>query len=149
MALPYAAQLRAELLELNRSYRSNAKWQEGPGGVTLYEPDEANRAHGNFLPATYKAILANPGWRLRLGKQHSQRRDLPSRSSGAWKELDSCMSSDALLMNAFCYPRTFSDGRVSRRLGAAADARPQFGFKARVLLATGRSAISRSAWGAP
>ncbi len=136
MALSRAAQLRSELSELNRRYRSTGQWQESTGGVTLYEPDETNRTHGNFLPATYTAILADPTWSCRLQKQHSHRRNLPPRSCGGrWSELDSCMSSDALLMNVFCYPRTFSDGRVSRRLGVPDDARPQFGFRPRVPLA--------------
>ncbi len=139
MALSRAAELRNELAELNRRYRASAKWQESTGGVTLYEPDESNWTHGNFLPATYTSILADPAWFCRLHKQHSHRRNLPPRSCGGrWSELDSCMSSDALLMNVFCYPRTFSDGRVSRLLGVPDGARPQFGFRPRVPLANHR-----------
>lgn len=140
MTLSYAARLRAELSGLNRKYSSAHGWAhcESQGGAIVYEPDECTGAHGNFLPTTYQAILKNPGWRLRLGKQHSHRRNLPSRSSGAWKELDSCMSSDALLMNVFCYPRTLSNERVSQRLGVEVGAHPQFGLKARVPLGGGR-----------
>ncbi len=140
MALSLAAELRHQLAELNRRYSSahGCLHCESQGGVVLYEAEETTRKHGNFLPATYKAIQAQPGWRLRLGKQHSHRRNLPAHSSGAWNELDSCMSSDALLMNVFCYPRALGDGRVCRRLGLSDWARPQFGFKARVPLAGGR-----------
>jgi Restriction Endonuclease associating with ARP len=134
MALSFAARLRNELSESNQRYsQAHACTRcESPGGVILYEPD--NGSHGNFLPTTYKAILAEPGWRRRLDKQHSHRRNLPTRASGAWRELDSCISSDALLMNVFCYPKAFSGGRLSRRLGVPADARPRFGFRARVPL---------------
>jgi len=139
MGLVESASLRAELLELNRRYRSPHIWQESPGGVTLYEPEAEHHAHGNFLPGAYRAIMADPRWRLRLRKQHSHRRDLPARSSGQWKELDSCMSSDALLMNVFCYPAVFRDGRVCGTLGVAPGSVPHFGFKARVPLASGHS----------
>ena len=140
MSLPLAARLRSELSDLNRRYSAahGCTHCESRGGVIVYEPDEAAGVHGNFLPTTYKAILADPDWHRRLGKHHSHRRDLPARTNGAWGELDSCMSSDALLMNIFCYPQTFSNGRVSQRLGLTADARPGFGFKARVPLNGGR-----------
>ncbi len=140
MALLRADQLRTELLESNRRYRSDLKWQESAGGVTLYEPDEAHLAHGNFLPTTYRAILRDPEWRRRFEKIHSHCKKLPPRTCGGhWKELDSCMSSDALLMNLFCHPDSLVDGRVYRLLGAPAGARPVFGFKARVPLTNGRA----------
>ncbi len=140
MALSFAAELRNQLADLNRRYSSahHCPHCESEGGVVLYEPDDSTGRHGNFLPATYKAIQAEPGWCRRLRKQHSQRRNLPARTTGTWNELDSCMSSDALLMNVFCYPRTLTSGGVCRRLGLSDRARPQFGFKARVPLAGGR-----------
>ena len=53
-------------------------------------------------------------------------------------ELDSCTSSDALLMNIFCYPGVSRDDRVSALLGAEPGTTPRFGYKARVPLSTGR-----------
>ena len=53
-------------------------------------------------------------------------------------ELDSCTSSDALLMNVFCYPGMLRDGRVSGLLGAEAGTSACFGYKARVPLANGK-----------
>jgi hypothetical protein len=95
--------------------------------------------HGNFLPGTYKAILRNPNWRRRLQKVHSQgRRTLPRPESGIWRELDACTSSDALLMNVFCYPSVFRDGRVYSLLGLKPRAVPDFGFRARVPLTSGK-----------
>ena len=95
--------------------------------------------HGNFLPATYKAILRNPNWRRRLQKVHSQyRKSLPRCEDGIRRELDSCTSSDALLMNVFCYPTVFRDGRVGSMLDVTPGATPDFGFRARVPLANGK-----------
>jgi hypothetical protein len=95
--------------------------------------------HGNFLPSTYKAILRNPNWRGRLQKVHSHgRRSLPRYENGIRRELDACTSSDALLMNVFCYPGVFRDGRVSSMLDVTPGATPDFGFRARVPLANGR-----------
>ena len=139
MALAYAAALRSELCARNQRYTQEHRCRhcQTAGGVILYPPDERGR-HGNFLDPTYRAILSRPGWRLRLDKHHSHGRELPSRVDGAWRELDSCMSSDALLMNVFCYPRTFSDERVGRRLGVSSESRPRFGFRPRVPLAGSR-----------
>jgi len=54
-------------------------------------------------------------------------------------ELDTCTSSDALLMNVFCHPGVLRNGKTSAFLGAEPCTSPCFGFKARVPLASGRS----------
>ncbi|HEY4960558.1 MAG TPA: hypothetical protein VII29_06855, partial [Terriglobales bacterium] len=54
-----------------------------------------------------------------------------------WRELDSSMSSDALLMNIFCCPYVPDDPRVLGFLGIEAAELPQFGWRARVPLKTG------------
>jgi hypothetical protein len=96
--------------------------------------------HGNFLPATYKAVLRNPNWRLRLQKVHSQgRKSLPRYDNGTRRELDACTSSDALLMNIFCYPGVFKDGHVSSILGLKCHTVSNFGYRARVPFANGKS----------
>jgi hypothetical protein len=106
--------------------------------VTCFEP-LGDWAHGNFLAASYKAIAANPDWRRRLAKVHTHgRRSLPTTDRGRWRELDSCMSSDALLMNVFCYPRVLANERVADALGVERGAAPRFGFPARVPLKNGR-----------
>ena len=53
-------------------------------------------------------------------------------------ELDSCTSSDALLMNIFCHPSASRDGRIAALLGAQPGLPPCFGYKARVPLANGK-----------
>ena len=52
-------------------------------------------------------------------------------------ELDTCTSSDALLMNIFCYHGVFRDRGVVALLGASSNVSPEFGYKARVPLVNG------------
>ena len=109
------------------------------GSPTVCFESYGNSRHGNFLPATYKAILRNPNWRHRLQKVHSQgRTSLPPCKNGIRRELDACTSSDALLMNVFCYPGVFRNGRVGSTLDVKPLAILEFGFRARVPLANGK-----------
>ncbi len=137
------ALLRRELSERNRAYaaaqRLIAYESRGEVPTIVYEPSVDGMSHGNFLTASYRAILANPEWRRRLDKSHAQARNaLPRNIRREWKELDSSNSSDALLMNVFCYPRTLEESRVYSLLGVEVGAMPLFGFKARVPLLGGR-----------
>ena len=112
----------------------------GETPVVCFPSDATDSTHGNFMRESYRAILANPEWQKRLGKVHTlARRSLPSHAHGRWRELDSCMSSDALLMNIFCHPRVSRDGAGFAFLGAKRDVHPCFGYRARVPLANGRS----------
>jgi hypothetical protein len=107
--------------------------------MVCFERYDDDSRHGNFLPSTYKAILRNPGWYRRLQKVHSQgRNSLPRPEVGIRRELDSCTSSDALLMNVFCYPGLFRDGRLRSMLIQGARMTSTFGFRARVPLANGK-----------
>jgi hypothetical protein len=111
----------------------------GQPSMVCFERYSDDSRHGNFLPSTYKAILRNPNWRRRLHKVHSQgRKSLPRQENGIWRELDACTSSDALLMNVFCYPGVFRDGRASSMLYEGSRVTPTFGFRARVPLANGK-----------
>ncbi len=88
----------------------NARWAEkcgvphersiGAGSTVLYLPDERGR-HGNFHPASYKRILNHPKWRRRLVKTHTTAHKILASHDRDRRELDSCNSSDALLMNIF------------------------------------------------
>jgi len=138
-----AAALRHDLSERARKFAlaevlpHSLSYGETP--VVCFPPGENGARHGNFLRGSYKTIQANPAWRKRLEKVHSQgRRSLPPTECGRWKELDSCTSSDALLMNIFCHPSLFRDGRVAALLGSEPGMPPCFGYKARVPLANGR-----------
>jgi hypothetical protein len=135
--------LRRELADRARRYAQaeglphSLSYGESP--IVCFSPYEHNSRHGNFLPASYKAIRANPAWNKRLEKVHTQgRRSLPRTARGCWRELDTCTSSDALLMNIFCHPSVSRNGRVHALLGAEPGASLCFGYKARVPLGSDR-----------
>lgn len=138
----YATQLRWELTLRNRAYARGRAHVESYGGtpVIVYEPEGGR--HGNFSDAAYAAILARPDWMRRFDKIHAQAaRSLPKPrfdSARRWRELDSSMSSDALLMNIFCTPGVVEAVAVQDMLGVEAGAELLFGWKARVPLANGR-----------
>lgn len=138
----YANRLRAELGSRNRYYARGRAHVESYGTppVIVYEPEEDR--HGNFFGPAYRAILSNPEWARRFDKVHTQgTRSLPKPlldHKRRWRELDSSMSSDALLMNIFCTPGIAESRQVLNTLGLDEPAIPQFGWKARVPLVTGR-----------
>ena len=156
----YATQLRAELALRNRIYARGRAHVESYGSapVVVYAPEGG--VHGNFFDAAYAAIAARPEWMRRFDKIHAQAaRSLPKPQldpTRRWRELDSSMSSDALLMNIFCTPGVAEFTAVRNALGVdtgvdAEAARifhpnveklplgaPVFGWKARVPLASGR-----------
>lgn len=128
---------RAERYALKHGLPHRLSYGQAP--TVCFERYDNDSRHGNFLPATYKAILRNPNWRGRLQKVHSQgSKSLPRYENGSRRELDACTSSDALLMNVFCYPSVFRDGRVGSMLDVKSPAIPDFGFRARVPLANGK-----------
>ncbi len=120
----FASQLRHELRERNlayaEKYRLPHRLSYGAAPIVCYEPKGFR--HGNFLPETYEAILENPAWAQRLRKAHTAKgHHLPRNDRQFWAELDTCTSSDALLMNVFCHPGTFEDGRVFSMMGGSLD----------------------------
>jgi hypothetical protein len=137
--LSCVSQLRAQLSDCSQKYAQTRglPHQLSYGDVPSVLFEVTASQHGNFLPASYRAILGNPEWRHRLAKPHSQAKSLP-RTERRWCELDSCNSSDALLMNIFCYPGVASERQVLHLLGVEADGPPQFGYKARVPMLQGR-----------
>jgi hypothetical protein len=152
----HAAALRAELAARNREWARGRAHVEsyGEDPVVVYEPEhptdedlsvgtppepwDAGERHGNFYDAAYAAILSRPEWAKRLQKAHTGRKDLPRAESGRkWRELDSCMSSDALLMNIFCTPGVLESATMRRMLGVEGVDAARFGWKARVPLNSG------------
>ena len=100
----YVSTLRQELIARNSSYASLNLLPHvtsyGDLPVVVYQQSECGRHHGNFISASYRAILRRPQWRRRLQKVHTEgRRSLPAKD-GLWRELDSSLSSDALLMTS-------------------------------------------------
>ena len=138
----YAGRLRHELRFRNLAFAKERNLAHvlsyGEQPVVVYEPGSPLKRHGNFLDASYAAIVDHPDWKRRLDKVHTHaRRGLPPSERG-WKELDSSMSSDALLMNVFCHPRSARPAMFSL-LGVDEPSLPAFGFKARVALRNGRT----------
>lgn len=95
----------------------------------------AERQHGNFHPTSYRNIHSNPSWRRRLAKVHTSG---SKRADRRWRELDSANSSDALLMNIFCYSQIVRNIAVCALLGIPPGQAPQFGYKPRVPLRDGK-----------
>lgn len=106
----------------------------GTPGVVLFEPyqNEDGDRHGNFLAASYQAILANPAWNKRLARRHQRSLTLPENKKATTRETDSCNSSDALLMNIFCHPHSARNRELARMFDFDELPSPDFGFKARV-----------------
>lgn len=136
----YAQQLRAELTARGREWARGRAHVESYGSepVTLFSPEQ--RRHGNFFDASFAAIIERPAWRRRLNKVHTGAKSLPAPSEPGrrWRELDSAMSSDALLMNIFCAPCVLESAKVRNLLSVEQDQWPEFGWRARVPLKNGR-----------
>jgi hypothetical protein len=135
--------LRCELSARNRAFARGSKLLHveslGSTPAILYPPYEGEVRHGNFIEKSYAAIMGKAAWQHRLSKTHAQARTCLPRDGRAWKELDSCNSSDALLMNIFCYPGVAGSAAVASLLGIESFQHPEFGFKARVPLTSGQA----------
>ncbi|HEX4032558.1 MAG TPA: hypothetical protein VHX20_19505 [Terracidiphilus sp.] len=142
----YASQLRQELIVRNRRHAHGRAHVESYGNppVIVYAPEDC--AHGNFFSPAYAAIAACPQWMRRFDKIHAQAARTLPKAERRWRELDSCMSSDALLMNVFCAPGVAQSTILRNALGLDRNAEPDadsdaemiFGWKARVPLSNGR-----------
>ena len=131
--MDWAGLLRDQLRKRARA------WAERPGvlayesrgtpATTLFQRSPDGGSHGSFFEEAWTAIKANSEWSHRLEKHHPQRNALPAEYRTSAMELDSSNSSDALLMNCFCYPG--ASVRFARILGTTpVDAIPQFGYPA-------------------
>ena len=137
----YATRLRQELCSRNASYAAMHQLPHvtsyGEVPVVLYQPSICGTQHGNFIPASYRALQRRPQWKRRFEKVHSQAGRAFPKTDCASKELDSSMSSDALLMNIFCYPGVTKRRELSLMLGTEVGDLPEFGFKPRIPLTSG------------
>ncbi len=73
----------------------------------------------NFLNTTYENICKNPDWQKRTQKKHTQ----------DTLEMQSSNSSDAILMNIFCYPQFTNWIGPHKLLGIDKDEEIIFGWK--------------------
>jgi hypothetical protein len=137
----YAALLRHELCVRNASYAALHQLPHvtsyGEIPVVVYQTSPCGTQHGNFISASYRALLRRPQWERRFEKVHSQAGRAFPKSDAISKELDSSMSSDALLMNIFCYPGVPKRRELSLMLGTEIGDLPEFGFKPRIPLTSG------------
>jgi hypothetical protein len=137
----YASLLRRELCARNASYATLEQvphvTRYGETPVVVYRASPCGKKHGNFLSASYRAITRRPDWQKRFAKVHSTARRALPKDDRIWKELDSSMSSDALLMNIFCYPGITKRRELSSILGTGIGDLPEFGFKPRIPLTSG------------
>jgi hypothetical protein len=135
-----AAQLRQEISARNvvrgKDFEHELSW--GASASVIYREAEAG-GHGNFLPPAYARIMADPEWRRRLRKSYTGNRFVPRAGDRKRGELECANSSDALLMNVFCYPGVLRSTALCGLLGVDAGERPEFGFRARVPLKNGRA----------
>jgi hypothetical protein len=107
----------------------------GGSASVVYRDDDG--VHGNFLPGSYRAICARAEWRQRLTKSYTGGRWMARAGERKRFELDCANSSDALLMNVFCYPKLLERPAMGALLGVAASERPEFGYRPRVPLLKG------------
>ncbi|HWY68328.1 MAG TPA: hypothetical protein VNX88_06660 [Terriglobales bacterium] len=135
----FAAQLRNEITARAVEYAQQNgipfRRSHFDFGSIVFAPEDGASRHGNFHPASYRAILKRPIWCKRLGKVLTVTERLKNPDDDRRLcELDSCCSSDALLMNIFCHPNVRSRPQVRRMLGVDERAVPIFGWRTRVPL---------------
>jgi hypothetical protein len=130
--------LRRDLSQRNgeraRAYEHELSYGETPSVIYC----EQQGTHGNFIPASYRAICRHPVWRARLEKVYTGGRWVPRSRERTRRELDCANSSDALLMNIFCYPRVLHKRQLCALLGVEPGHVPEFGFRPRIPLLNGK-----------
>lgn len=140
----YAAHVREQISRCAAEYAQNNsisfRRSHEKFGSGVFVPQTDVLSHGNFHPASYRTIMKRPIWRARFRKALTVPGRL-RRSDDEHRicELDSCCSSDALLMNIFCHPVARRSSLVTNLLGISESAVPIFGWRARIPLEGGRS----------
>ncbi len=140
-----ARALRAELGARNLQRAATLPHEVTYGSVPSVVYDAGTQGgHGNFLPASFRRIQADAAWSRRLEKTYTASARLP-RSGDRWRgELECAGSSDALLMNVFCYPGVLRRRSVLDHLGLPAGCRPAFGVRAGLPMR--RQEVDRTEW---
>lgn len=98
---------------------------------------ECDGAHGNFVAGSWARISANPLWKKRLAKAYTASRYVPRATDRTRYELECATSSDALLMNIFCYPKVLRRPQLCALLGVEDGLTPKFGFRPSISLING------------
>jgi restriction endonuclease-like protein len=134
-----SAELRRELSGRNLLLAQGVPHESSSGAIPSVLYQELNGEHGNFLSASYRRICASPEWSRRLKKCYTASKNLARSADRTRRELDCANSSDALLMNVFCYPGICSRSMVCSILGIQGGTRPQFGVTPRIPTVNGRA----------
>jgi hypothetical protein len=134
-----AAALRNELSTRNttRAAAWAAEMSYSAVPSVVYAENEVGE-HGNFLPAAYRRIRQNTDWSARLAKVYTGSRFMPRKADRTRHELECANSSDALLMNIFCYPGITHRAGLCCLLGVPPGLRPVFGFRPQIPLINGK-----------
>ena len=132
-----SSDLRREISHRNLRLAEHLPHESTFGDVpsVLYREEEGT--HGNFLAASFRRICAAPDWRRRLEKCYTANHRVPRSQDRSRRELDCAHSSDALLMNIFCYPGLTSRRSVCSLLGVEPGLRPAFGVRIQTPCSTG------------
>lgn len=127
-----AGQLRRDISarNLTRIGEEEREVSWGPSASVLYRETEGG--HGNFVAASWRRIQAKEAWRQRLAKVYTASRYVPRAPGRKRKELDCANSSDALLMNIFCYPGVLRRTELCSLLGIEPGLQAEFGVRAAV-----------------
>ncbi len=132
-----SASLRRQLSALNhqraQDFVHESTYGSTPSVVYQAQPDGT---HGNFFPASYRRIAANPGWAARLQKAYTASSRIPHANDRQRRELDCANSSDALLMNIFCHPAAPRSPALRALLGIPCGS-PRFGYRTHLPLRGG------------
>lgn len=131
-----AADLRRELSARNLRLAESVPHESTFGAIPSILYQDANGEHGNFLPEAYRRICSHPEWRRRLAKCYTANKRVPRPQDRTRRELDCANSSDALLMNIFCYPGITGRSAVCSLLGIRPGLHPQFGVRPGLPLVT-------------
>ncbi len=132
-----SADLRREISSRNLELARHLPHESTFGDLPSILYREENGHHGNFLPASYRRICAAPDWHRRLNKCYTANRRVPRAQDRRRRELDCAHSSDALLMNIFCYPGITRRRAVCALLGVELGLRPEFGVRVQTPCAPG------------
>lgn len=140
----WTTSLRREIINYARQYAEHksipfylSRAQKFP--TVMFTPYNGGTQHGSFLTPSYQAILARQNWKVRLQKRHPRLNALPPERRNQAKELDSCNSSDALLMNIFCYPGIKRCRRLASLFDQSVLPPAEFGVRARNPFTDGRA----------
>ncbi len=132
--------LRTEITERNlrRASPHEPEVSYSRGSNVVHSEDEEG-GHGNFLRASYRRILANPAWARRLEKSYTGAQYLPRAGDRRRGELECANSSDALLLNIFCYPGVLRRRDVCALLAIEPGLQPSFGVRAELPMRKGET----------